>query len=212
MSSNSSSSSSSSLLTSTTNSNPVVHTNVHADTTTKVEAAEHVLEESPMRYLAYGARLRTLITAGARYLAYTSDVGEAFRPIVHPLIVKGAYAISWAYVLGDVGLQTYNEKQKNSPTSIVLRTCTKTAIFQSTASMLLPAVTIHQTVHWTSKLMLKFDAKSRVIPTISGLAVVPLLPFMFDHPVEYLVDKLYDKVWPVDHHSDDTTHHKEKQH
>ncbi|KAG2382735.1 hypothetical protein C9374_005315 [Naegleria lovaniensis] len=178
----------------------------------KVEAVEHVVEESPMRYLAYGARLRTLITAGARYLAYTSDVGEAFRPIVHPLIVKGAYAISWAYVLGDVGLQTYNEKQKNSPTSIILRTCTKTALFQSTASMLLPAVTIHQTVHWTAKLMLKFGAKSRVIPTAAGLAMLPLLPFMFDHPVEYVVDKLYDKFWPVDHHSYDSIHNKEKQH
>lgn len=31
-------------------------------------------------------------------------------------------------------------------------------------------------------------------PTISGLCVVPALPFLFDHPVEYAVDTAFDKV------------------
>lgn len=53
-------------------------------------------ERGPERYLAYLARFRALI----RYFAYTSDVGEAFRPIVNPKIVTTAYAISWTYVIG----------------------------------------------------------------------------------------------------------------
>lgn len=56
------------------------------------------IERGPERYLAYLARFRAIV----RYLAYTSDVGEAFRPIVNPKIVSAAYAISWSYVIGRV--------------------------------------------------------------------------------------------------------------
>lgn len=59
------------------------------------------------RYLGYVGRLRTAIVASTRYLAYTSDVGEAFRPIVHPLFVSAAYGISWAYLGLDVGYEGY---------------------------------------------------------------------------------------------------------
>lgn len=50
------------------------------------------------RYAAYATRLRTAVRATSRYFAYTSDVGEAFRPIVHPRIVQACYGISWIYV------------------------------------------------------------------------------------------------------------------
>lgn len=72
--------------------------------------------ESEVRYLAYGARLRTALRAGQRYIAYvcfyhpyacflftyqqTSDVGEAFRPVVPPWVVTAAYGISWIYLAG----------------------------------------------------------------------------------------------------------------
>ena len=35
-----------------------------------------------------------------RYVAYTSDIGEAFRPVVPPWLVTAAYGVSWAYVAG----------------------------------------------------------------------------------------------------------------
>lgn len=63
--------------------------------------------ESDLRYLGYAGRLRTALAATTRYLAYTSDVGEAFRPIVHPAIVTAAYGISWAYLGLDVGYEGY---------------------------------------------------------------------------------------------------------
>lgn len=31
-------------------------------------------------------------------------------------------------------------------------------------------------------------------PTVSGLLVVPALPFLFDHPVEYAVDTAFEKA------------------
>jgi len=74
--------------------------------------------DSDVRYAAYGARLRTAIRAGSRYVAYvyfrsdislpqlmgpilqTSDIGEAFRPVVPPWIVTAAYGVSWVYLAG----------------------------------------------------------------------------------------------------------------
>jgi fission process protein 1 len=64
-----------------------------------------------------------------RYVAYTSDIGESFRPIAHPYLVKGAYAVSWLYLTGDVAHEGYKayvrnqkvlhpEKYVDSPTEI----------------------------------------------------------------------------------------------
>lgn len=50
-----------------------------------------------------------------RYVAYTSDIGESFRPVAHPNLVRAAYGISWAYLIGDVsheGYKAYCSNQK----------------------------------------------------------------------------------------------------
>ena len=59
--------------------------------------------ESNVRYAAYASRLRTIMLSAHRYVAYTSDIGESFRPVAHPYWVRGAYAVSWMYLIGDVG-------------------------------------------------------------------------------------------------------------
>lgn len=47
--------------------------------------------ETNARYLAYLARYKSLFIASSRYLAYSSDVGEAFRPVTAPLFVNAMY-------------------------------------------------------------------------------------------------------------------------
>lgn len=42
-----------------------------------------------------------------RYVAYTSDIGESFRPVAHPNWVRAAYGVSWAYLIGDVSHEGY---------------------------------------------------------------------------------------------------------
>lgn len=37
-----------------------------------------------------------------RYVAYTSDIGESFRPVAHQRMIRTAYGISWLYLTGDV--------------------------------------------------------------------------------------------------------------
>ncbi|EAQ87553.1 hypothetical protein CHGG_04172 [Chaetomium globosum CBS 148.51] len=63
--------------------------------------------DSNVRYAAYAARFRTILLSAHRYVAYTSDIGESFRPVAHPWLVRGAYGVSWAYILGDVSYEGY---------------------------------------------------------------------------------------------------------
>jgi len=150
-------------------------------------------------------------------------MGEAFRPVVPLWLVRGTYGISWLYVFGDVAWEGYkdNERGGNVPRTVVKRT-----IFQSIASMALPALTIHQTgryfylvvhvsdkqhpplVHLFSMVLNKVGRFRKWGPTIAGLSVVPALPYLYDHPVEHAVDWTFDKVWPEK--EGETTHHKEQ--
>jgi fission process protein 1 len=69
--------------------------------------------DTSIRYAAYGSRIRTIMLSAQRYVAYTSDIGESFRPIAHPYLVKGAYGVSWAYLIGDVSNEGYKAYCRN---------------------------------------------------------------------------------------------------
>lgn len=161
---------------------------------------------SDVRYMAYGSRIQTALRATHRYLAYTSDVGEAFRPIVPPLLVTAAYGISWAYLVGDVSYETYKSHTKGpspieraakltEPTRLGL-VAVERATFQAVASMALPALTIHTVVSQAAKAF-KNAQNPRLRawgPTVTGLALVPGLPFLFDHPIEHVTDNAFEWV------------------
>jgi len=162
-------------------------------------------KDSDLRYAAYASRFRTAIRAGSRYVAYTSDVGEAFRPVVSPKIVTAAYGISWLYLAGDVGYEGYKAYRKgpspveaanfSEPTRVGMLVV-KRAVFQSIASMALPAFTIHTAVKQATKAFV--NVKNPRIkawgPTITGLSLVPGLPFLFDHPVEQATDAVFEWI------------------
>jgi fission process protein 1 len=187
-----------------------------------------------------------------RYVAYTSDVGESFRPVAHPYLVRSAYAISWTYILSDVGHEGYKAYLRNrravfppgeaykdatdlKANDVVLGMATgniagplsstsasrneseggdkldplvpwattripliddyrmvmaKRAVFQSIASMGLPAFTIHSVVRYSGR-ALKNSSNTLIRtwgPIGLGLSVVPMLPYLFDEPVEHVVE------------------------
>ncbi|KAK0702038.1 mitochondrial 18 KDa protein-domain-containing protein [Lasiosphaeria miniovina] len=193
--------------------------------------------ESNVRYAAYAARFRTILVSAHRYVAYTSDIGESFRPVAHPWMVRGAYGISWAYILGDVGYEGYkaylhNERVRNPQLELTERqqkllgldlqedaaggsarrqlapgvvppledyrtVMLQRGIFQSLASMGLPAFTIHSVVRYSGRALK--DVKNKTIRTYGpiglGLAVVPFLPTLFDKPVENAVEWTFHKAF-----------------
>lgn len=208
---------------------------------------------SNVRYAAYAARLRTILLSAHRYVAYTSDVGESFRPVAHPWLVRGAYGISWTYILGDVSYEGYKaylhnqhvlnptrqftERQKRlvgvddisdpferstvkaksgsggdaaavapeaeikpgvvTPLEDYRVVMLQRGIFQSIASMGLPAFTIHSVVRYSGRALK--DVKNKTIRTWGpiglGLAVVPFLPTLFDKPVENAVEFVFHKAF-----------------
>jgi fission process protein 1 len=72
--------------------------------------------DTSIRYAAYATRIRTIMLSAHRYVAYTSDIGESFRPIAHPYLVKGAYGVSWLYLIGDVSHEGYKAYCRNQQT------------------------------------------------------------------------------------------------
>lgn len=189
--------------------------------------------ESNIRYAAYASRIRTALLSAQRYVAYTSDIGESFRPVAHPNWVKAAYGVSWAYLIGDVsheGYKAYCSNQKTlhpelpreaaqahyndaktditstpsdnevslkpgviAPIDDYRTVMAQRAIFQGIASMGLPAFTIHSIVRYSGRALK--GAKNVRIRTYGpiglGLAAVPALPYLFDKPVEEVVEWVF---------------------
>ncbi|KAI8145868.1 mitochondrial 18 KDa protein-domain-containing protein [Fennellomyces sp. T-0311] len=153
--------------------------------------------DTKARYLAYGARIRTALVASSRYLAYTSDVGEAFRPILSPLLVKAAYGVSWAYLALDVSYEGYKAVKAGKDNAVVSTMVVKRGIFQSLASMAFPMITIHSIVKYSAKSVFANVKNAKVKmwgPSALGLSIVPFLPYLFDHPVETMVDRVFEPV------------------
>ncbi|KAF4967923.1 hypothetical protein FSARC_4616 [Fusarium sarcochroum] len=184
--------------------------------------------DTNIRYAAYATRIRTILLSAHRYVAYTSDIGESFRPVAHPNLVRGAYGVSWLYLIGDVSYEGYksywhNQRVLNPNVQLTPRQekvtglpATETraiepgtvppledfrtvmvqrAIFQSVASMGLPAFTIHSVVRYSGRAMKNMKNKPLRTwgPIGLGLAVVPFLPAMFDKPVEHAVEWAFYK-------------------
>ncbi len=165
-------------------------------------------------------------------MAYTSDIGESFRPVAHPWLVRGAYGVSWAYILGDVSYEGYksywhNQRVLNPRVELTTRqqqilgvdmtaapgspaplapgtvppledwrtVMLQRGIFQSLASMGLPALTIHSVVRYSGRAMknVKNVTVRTWAPIGLGLSVVPFLPSIFDKPVENAVEWAFHK-------------------
>lgn len=187
-----------------------------------------VSDESNLRYAAYANRFRTILLASHRYVAYTSDIGESFRPVAHPYLVSMGYAVSWMYLLGDVGYESWKVKMKSEgkylphlmpwdypypPPNLEAADlykieagnslaegdwrvkAVKRGVFQGLASMALPAFTIHSAVRYSSIAFKNVKVKPvrTYGPVAVGLGIVPLLPYIFDEPVEHAVDWVFDK-------------------
>jgi fission process protein 1 len=159
-----------------------------------------------VRYAAYASRFRTILISAQRYVAYTSDIGESFRPVAHPNWVRAAYGVSWAYLAGDVGYEGFKAYKRNqailnpmgalashkhkgeqledknidsraehlqpgkvAPIDDYRTVMAQRAIFQSVASMGLPAFTIHSVVRYSGRALK--NAKNTMVRTWAPIGV-----------------------------------------
>ena len=114
-------------------------------------------------------------------------MGEAARPVAHPRIVTASYAVSWLYCIADVTNAAVTAYSKESTRHETLDIIAEKSVFHIFASMALPAATIHTTVRLARPVFMKLGRFTRFGPSIAGLAVVPLLPFIWDKPVEHAI-------------------------
>lgn len=108
-----------------------------------------------------------------RYLAFTSDFGEALRPVVSPKAVNASYAVAGGYCVVDVAWEAYKLKKRNNRTeSGEYMTMTQLIIersaFQALASIALPFLLIHTTVDITKKVCNKVGRFQKWGPSLAG--------------------------------------------
>jgi len=135
-----------------------------------------------------------------RYLAFTSDVGEALRPVLRNTIVTATYGIAAAYCFADVAYETYKVKQtgKNPQghSCTPVQMCVERATFQLVASLVVPAVIIHSAVDFAKYATRKAGRFQRWGPSVFGLAIIPLLPMYLDEPAEHAVEYCFEHYGP----------------
>jgi hypothetical protein len=124
----------------------------------------------------------------ARPLAYASEVGESFRK-VFPKMVKPLYALSIAYVMGDIGIKYYNSLDKSWQYRRWY--LADLSLWHLGASLLLPAVAINRYIHTLAWFLGKMKVSNRallLLPTISALCLIPFIV----HPLDHFTDSLMD--------------------
>ncbi len=174
----------------------------------ELEKLKHHLEltETPARYMAY----TSAFARAFRYLAFTSDFGEALRPVViRNSVVMGTFAIAIGYCAVDSGYEAYKLKRngnitENNEHMTTTQCLVERVAFHSVASIGGPFLLIHSTVHMAHWVCSKLKKFRRWGPSISGLALVPLLPFCLDKPAERAIDHIFHKYGPWAHPPPDT--------
>lgn len=171
----------------------------------EMSLAHEVLANTPIRVVGYTGAYARLF----RYLAFTSDFGEALRPIVKVGIVNLSYAIAFGYCLTDIGMEAYDlhlrgYKTKDHKHEMTMAQCVvERSVFQGLASIAIPFGIIHTTVSFGRRLFEKIGRFQRFGPSILGLSVIPLLPLYLDEPIEHAIESAFEKFGPwskKDHH------------
>jgi len=150
----------------------------------------HHTRETPVRH---GGLLSSFGRA-ARYSAFTSDVGEALRPVLSAKAVNATYGIALGYVFCDIGYHGWLAQMKKQDVS---RALAHSSTFQFFGSVLVPFGVIHSAVHAGHTIFHKMGRFTRWGPSVIGLCLIPVLPSVCDEPVEHAVDWAFDKYWPT---------------
>jgi fission process protein 1 len=142
-----------------------------------------------LRYFGYSA----LVARGIKYGRVA--VGQ----VMHPLLVKSSFLLSWGYVGGDVGYESYKQYVQRSERSkgLLFEAAVERLTFQGMSSVVMPFYTIRTVVRSMKAVVgpkgLKVKSASAVrwVPPVCGLACLPLMPYVWDAPCELGVRFLF---------------------
>jgi len=145
------------------------------------------------------------LLSSQRALAYASEVGESFRPQLPRHVVTGSWILSGAYVVADVHNKSSHcyattpkpeDRRKHS-----LIRAGDALLFHSAASMVIPGLTIHSIVKKVGQinfgsLMKTCPKVCGWIPTLVGLASIPIIIKPIDEGTLWTMNKTIRKLYP----------------
>ncbi|KAH8288287.1 hypothetical protein KR018_000905 [Drosophila ironensis] len=124
-----------------------------------------------------------------RYMGYSNEVGEAFRPLISRSLVAASYGMAVGYVCTDTFDKALRLQMSGASKRQVAIKAGDVFSWQIAASVLIPGLVINR-ITWGARHLLRrspgFVLKS--VPTLVGLASIPLIV----HPIDSLVDRLMD--------------------
>jgi mitochondrial fission process protein 1 len=136
-----------------------------------------------------------------RYLAFTSDFGEALRPVAKASIVTGSYVLSFGYCAADIAFEAYKlhgrgyVSEKGEPMTMAQCVVERT-VFQGVASIAVPYAIIHSAVDVSRRVFARVGRFTKWGPSVVGLSFIPLLPMYLDHPVEHALEWTFQRFGP----------------
>eukprot|EP01039_Chlorochromonas_danica_P004718 gene4718-5166_t len=165
------------------------------------------IQDTAARYAGYSV----VMARAFRYLAFTSDFGEALRPVISPRIVTGSYMVAFGYCFVDVGYEAYKHVKRNYLTEkhehqSLTQVIVERSAFQALASLAIPAFLIHSTVSVAKRVFHRINRFQRWGPSVAGLAFIPLLPLYLDHPVEHGIEWTFKHYGPWSGDTKSKTH------
>lgn len=134
-----------------------------------------------------------------RSLAFASEGGVAAQTLIPKYVYYGAWGLSGAAIMADVATKTMDAKEEKRYATAIYHT-----LFHIPASLIVPAVIIHQVVHGAQKLVAKAPglpprAKMMLPVTAALLAIIPVVPVV-DHLAEAILEPTLGEVLGVEFH------------
>jgi mitochondrial fission process protein 1 len=147
------------------------------------------------RWTAYSSASTKLF----RYLSYTSDFGEAIKPVTQVRFVHFLHIISIGYCIADIGLEAYNLRcrgyvtKENKPIS-AQRYILQRSVFQVLSTIIFPYGIINATIGLGNVIVQRAARFQRYGPSILALCVIPLIPRYIDKPIEEAIEYIFDQL------------------
>ncbi|XP_002022982.2 mitochondrial fission process protein 1 [Drosophila persimilis] len=127
-----------------------------------------------------------------RYMGYSNEIGEAFRPLVPKSIVAASYGMAIGYVCTDTFDKSLRLQRTGASNRDLAILAGDVFSWQMMASVIIPGLVINR-ITWASRMMLSKAPVGilKTVPTLIGLASIPLII----HPIDSLVDRIMDETY-----------------
>ena len=117
-----------------------------------------------------------------RLLGYANEVGESFKPLIARSAYYSSYGVAGAYVVTDAWWRS-TTTTKNTPAVEAV----DTLLWQGLASVAIPGFVINRVV-WATGRLSPPNLAMGLVPTVMGLACIPLIVKPIDHGVDAFMD------------------------